>query len=119
MSSCLTALGLYPPWVYPVSQFFQEAWVLVLAAMIQAVIVIPMIGLWNVSMSPANSFLTMLAVFIVNGMAGNAIVLFVCMLASAQDLAFLFASGFVTIGLAASGGKRLYFSCILVLLLGV
>jgi hypothetical protein len=102
-----------------VSQFLQEAWVLVLTAVIQAVIVIPMIGLWNAAMSPANSFLTMLAVFIVNGMAGNAIVLFVAMLVSSQDLAFLYASGFVTVALAASGGKRLYFSGIRVLLLVV
>eukprot|EP00538_Stauroneis_constricta_P000474 CAMPEP_0119571830 /NCGR_PEP_ID=MMETSP1352-20130426/44316_1 /TAXON_ID=265584 /ORGANISM="Stauroneis constricta, Strain CCMP1120" /LENGTH=899 /DNA_ID=CAMNT_0007621513 /DNA_START=76 /DNA_END=2775 /DNA_ORIENTATION=- len=99
-----SALGLYPSWMYSVSQFLLEAWVLILAAFIEATVAIPMMALWNPAMETYESFFILLAFLMINGLAGNAIVLFVSMASFSQDMAFLVGSTYVAIALAASGG---------------
>jgi len=98
------ALGLYQPWMYALSQFLLEAWVLIMSAGVQASVTIPMIGLWNPTWPRASSFLTMLSFFCISGLVGNSIILLICMISFSQDLAFLNGSTYVTLGLAASGG---------------
>lgn len=98
------ALGLYEPWMYAVSQFLLEAWVLIICAFVQAAISIPMISLLNPAWSSIESFFTMLSFFSISGLVGNAVILLTSMISISQDLAFLGGSAFVTVGLATSGG---------------
>jgi ABC-type multidrug transport system permease subunit len=86
------------------SQIILETWVIVLAATIEACIVIPMCGLWNPAMARWESFFTFLAALIVSGLTGSVLVLFHAIVLPSQDLAFLVGSGAVTISLALSGG---------------
>jgi ABC-type multidrug transport system permease subunit len=99
-----SGLGLYSPWLYCLSQIILETWVVVLAATIEACIVIPMCGLWNPAMARWESFFTFLGALIVSGLTGSALVLFHAIVLPSQDLAFLAGSGAVTISLALSGG---------------
>jgi ABC-type multidrug transport system permease subunit len=99
-----SALGLYSPWLYCLSQIILETWVVVLAATIEACIVIPMCGLWNPAMARWESFFTFLGALIVSGLTGSVLVLFHAIVLPSQDLAFLAGSGAVTISLALSGG---------------
>jgi hypothetical protein len=99
-----SGLGLYSPWLYCLSQIILETWVIVLAATIEACIVIPMCGLWNPAMARWESFFTFLGALIVSGLTGSVLVLFHAIVLPSQDLAFLAGSGAVTISLALSGG---------------
>jgi hypothetical protein len=98
------ALGLYPPWIYCIAQGLLEMWVVVLAATLEAVIVIPMCFLWNPVMPHWESFFMLLSALIGSGLVGSALVLFFSVLLPSQDLAFLFGAGFVTFSLGLSGG---------------
>lgn len=99
-----SALGLYSPWLYCISQLILETWVITLAAVVESCIVIPMCGLWNPTMADRDSFLTFLGVLITSGLVGSTIVMFHAIVLPSQDLSFLAGSGVVTIGLALSGG---------------
>jgi ABC-type multidrug transport system permease subunit len=99
-----SALGLYSPWLYCLSQIILETWVIILAATIEACIVVPMCGLWNPAMARWESFFTFLGALIVSGLTGSVLVLFHAIVLPSQDLAFLAGSGAVTISLALSGG---------------
>uniref|UniRef100_A0A7R9WUP2 ABC-2 type transporter transmembrane domain-containing protein n=1 Tax=Craspedostauros australis TaxID=1486917 RepID=A0A7R9WUP2_9STRA len=99
-----SALALYPSWMYSVSQFLLEAWVLALASLVQTTIAKPMMSLSNPAWSESESFFTLLAFFIISGLTGNALILLTCMVAFSQDLGFLLGCTVVTISLAASGG---------------
>lgn len=98
------ALGLYSPWIYCITQLFLEMWVVILAAILQTAIIVPMIGIWNEEMSDWASFFTVFSVIAVSGLAGSSIILFFCILVPSQDLAFILGSGFVTVCLGMSGG---------------
>lgn len=101
---CERGLGLYSPWVYCISQTLLETWVVVLAAIIEAAIVIPMCSLWNPEMPHWQSFFTLLSALIASGLTGSAVVLFFSVFMPSQDLAFLVGSAFVTLSLGLSGG---------------
>lgn len=98
-----SALGLYSPWVYCLSQLILETWVIVMASTIETCIIIPMCGLFNPAIARWESFFTFLGALIVSGLTGNALVLFHAMALPSQDLAFMAGSGVVTISLALSG----------------
>jgi len=69
-----SSIGLYPAWIYSLSQILLELWVMVLCALVETSIAVPMIGLWNPSSSSkVVSFVTMFSVFCVSGACGNAI----------------------------------------------
>ena len=68
-------MGLYPAWIYSLIQVILETWVMALCTLLQAAIAIPMISLWNPSISNSATFLSMFAVFCVSGVVGNSIVL--------------------------------------------
>ena len=70
-----SSIGLYPAWIYSICQVTLELWVMTLCALAQTAIAIPMIGLWNPSVSNIATFVTMFTVFCISGMLGNAIVL--------------------------------------------
>jgi len=97
-------MGLYPAWVYSLSQVTLELWVMVLCAFTEAAIAVPMMGMWNPSLSKLDSFISMFTVFCVSGVVGNSMVMIVSILMFSQDLAFLVGSGIVTSCLALSGG---------------
>ena len=98
------SLGLYSPWIYCVSQTLLEAWVLILAAFVEASIVIPMCGLWNTDVPKWESFLTLLSALMAGGLTGSALVLFFAILMPSQDLAFVVGAGVVCFSLGMSGG---------------
>jgi len=98
------SLGLYSPWIYCISQVVLESWVLILASILEASIIIPMCGLWNPEMPKWASFLTTLSALIASGLTGSSLILFFSILMSSQDLAFLLGSGVVTVSLGLSGG---------------
>jgi len=98
------SLGLYSPWMYCVSQTLLEAWVVILAATLEASIIVPMCGLWNPEAARWESFFTLLSALIASGLTGSALVLFFSILMPSQDLAFLLGSGVVTLSLGVSGG---------------
>jgi hypothetical protein len=102
LSEC--ALGLYSPWIYCIAQGLLEMWVVVLAAALEAVIVIPMCFLWNPVMPHWESFFMLLSALMGSGLVGSALILFVSVLLPIQDLAFLFGAGFVISSLGLSGG---------------
>jgi len=89
------SLGLYSPWIYCICQALLEAWVVILASLVEACIVIPMCGLWNTDIPKWESFFTLLGAFIASGLTGSCIVLFCSILFPSQDLAFLMAAGIV------------------------
>ena len=70
-----SSIGLYPAWIYSFSQLVLELWVLVLCALTDSAIAVPMMGLWNPSVSKIGSFLTMFTTFCVSGVVGNALVM--------------------------------------------
>lgn len=97
-------IGLYDPWMYSLSQFILEAWLMTLCALGQACVSIPMIALRNPSISGFSSFVSIFALLAFNGLVGNTLVLLISTLAISQDLAFVIGSGGVVIFLALSGG---------------
>lgn len=99
-----SSIGLYPAWVYGISQLVLELWVMVLCALLGSAIAVPMMSLWNPSFSRLESFTTMFTVICVSGAVGNSIVMIISMLMPSQDIAFLVGSGNVTFFLAVSGG---------------
>lgn len=99
-----SALGLYAPWMYGLSQVFLEFAFVTLASTVQACIVIPMCALWNPTLPPWVSFLTTLAGLITTGLTGSTLVFCCSMMLPTQDLAFLLSSTIVTISLALCGG---------------
>mmetsp|Transcript_3698 Transcript_3698/g.6058 ORF Transcript_3698/g.6058 Transcript_3698/m.6058 type:complete len:752 (+) Transcript_3698:180-2435(+) len=99
-----SSIGLYPAWVYGISQLVLELWVMVLCALLGSAIAVPMMSLWNPSFSRLESFTTMFTVICVSGAVGNSLVMIISILISSQDLAFLVGSGNVTFFLAVSGG---------------
>ena len=101
-----SSIGLYPAWIYSLCQITLEAWVMTLGALAQAAIAVPMISLWNPSVSKSASFVTTFAVFCVGGMVGNAIVMLTSIISFSQDLAFLVGSGNVVFALALCGGEK-------------
>ena len=98
------SLGLYSPWIFCIAQLLLEMWVVVLAAILEASIVVPMCGLWNPVLSSWGSFFSLLSALIASGLTGSTIVLFWCVVMPSQDLAFLAGAGFVTLSLGLSGG---------------
>lgn len=79
-----SSIGLYPAWIYSLSQILLELWVMVLCALVETSIAVPMIGLWNPSSSKLVSFITIFSVFCVSGACGNTItmVCYVCIFSS-------------------------------------
>ena len=84
-----SSIDLYPAWIYSLCQIVLEFWVLSLCALVQTGIAIPMMGLWNVSITNSASYLYMYTVFCISGVVGNALVLLTSIIAFSQDLAFL------------------------------
>ncbi len=99
-----SSIGLYPAWIYSLTQIVLETWVMTLCALLVTAIAVPMMSLWNPSISRPASFLTMFSVFCVGGIVGNTVVLLVSIVSFSQDLAFLLGSTFVVVFLAMSGG---------------
>ena len=66
-----SALGLYSPWMYGVSQIVLETLFVTLAATMQTCITVPMCSMVNPSYPTHISFLTMLASLIVSGLVGE------------------------------------------------
>jgi len=99
-----SSIGLYPAWIYSLTQVVLETWVMSLCALLQSAIAIPMMSLWNMSISKSASFITMFSVFCVGGAVGNSIVLLTSILSFSQDFAFLLGSANVIVFLAMSGG---------------
>ena len=66
-----SALGLYSPWMYGLSQVVLETLFVTLAAILQTCIIIPMCSMANPSFSAPVSFMTMLAVLIMSGLVGK------------------------------------------------
>ena len=99
-----SALGLYPPWIYGISQIILEAIFVTVASIAQTCIVVPMCTMLNPSMHVWTSFLTILSALFTSGLVGSTIVFFCSMALPTQDLAFIFGSTIVTISLAMSGG---------------
>lgn len=97
-------MGLYPPWMYSLTQFFLETWLVILCALVQACISIPMMSLFNPSMPTWSSFFTLFTSFALSGMVGNSLILFHSMALWSQDLTFLAGSGVVIMFLSCSGG---------------
>mmetsp|Transcript_15117 Transcript_15117/g.28657 ORF Transcript_15117/g.28657 Transcript_15117/m.28657 type:complete len:651 (+) Transcript_15117:245-2197(+) len=98
------SLGLYSPWIYCASQALLEMWVLILASLVQAVVVIPMAGIWNDDWPNWATFFTIHACISASGLTGSALVLFFAILFPSQDLAFIAGSGAVSLSLGMSGG---------------
>ena len=97
-------LGYTPPWMYGSSQLLLAFAFLTLASTtrtVEAIIVIPMCAMWNVSLPMWGSFLTLLSVLIVSGLVGSTIVLCCSMWLPTQDLAFLLASTIRNSGVVA------------------
>lgn len=99
-----SSIGLYPAWIYSLTQVVLETWVMSLCALVQSAIAIPMMSLWNVSISKSASFFTMFSVFCVGGIVGNSIVVLTAIVSFSQDFAFLLGSANVVTFLAMSGG---------------
>ena len=99
-----SALGLYPSWMYGMSQVVLKFIFLTVASIVEAIIVIPMCGLTNPSVPYAVNFLTVTSILIVSGLVGCNMVLCASMWLKSQDVAFIVASTGVTISLALSGG---------------
>jgi len=99
-----SSIGLYPAWIYSLTQIVLETWVMSLCALLQSAIAVPMMSLWNVSISRSASFFTMFSVFCAGGVVGNTIVLLTSILSFSQDFAFLIGSANVVLFLAMSGG---------------
>jgi len=99
-----SALGLYSPWIYGVSQIILEAIFVTIASIAQTCIVVPMCTMLNPAMSQFTSFLTILASIVTSGLVGSTVVFFCSMALPTQDLAFIVGSTIVTIALALSGG---------------
>jgi ATP-binding cassette, subfamily G (WHITE), member 2 len=99
-----SSLGLYSPWFYCVSQIILESWILVLVSILQASIMVPMIGYWNVSLPRWASFFTVLSSIAASSIVGSANVLFFSIALPSQDLAFLAGAAVVTVSLSVSGG---------------
>lgn len=70
-----SSIGLYPAWIYSFSQIILELWVMVLCALVETAIAVPMMCLWNPSISKMSSFLSMFTVFCVGGAVGNSLVM--------------------------------------------
>ena len=70
-----SSMGLYPAWVYSLSQVTLELWVMILCAFTQTCIAVPMMGLWNPSLSKLESFISYFAIFCASGAVGNAMVM--------------------------------------------
>lgn len=98
-----SALGLYSPWIYCVTQTLLEMWALTLVSILQTLIVVPMVGLWNPVIPKFESFLLSLAVITVTNYVGNSIVLLASITFAAQDLAFLVGAGAVLVSTCFSG----------------
>jgi len=99
-----SALGLYPPWMYGVSQALLEFLFLILVSTLEAAIVIPMCGLINPTIPYAVNFLTIMSILIASGLVGSTVVFCCCIWLRTQDLAFLVGSTIVTVGLSLCGG---------------
>lgn len=99
-----SSIGLYPAWIYSLTQIMLEMWVMSLCALVQSAVAVPMMSLWNVSISTSASFLTMFSVLCVGGVVGNTLVLLTSIISFSQDLAFLLGSTNVVLFLAVSGG---------------
>lgn len=95
---------LYPSWMYSLSQFILESWLMTLCALVQASITIPMIALRNPSISSFSSFVSLFALLSLNGLVGNNLVLMTSIFCPTQDLTFLVGSGGTVIFLVLSGG---------------
>ena len=70
-----SSMGLYPAWIYSLSQVILELWVMVLCAFSATCVAVPMMSLWNPAFTKLSSFITMFTVFSVSGVVGNLIVL--------------------------------------------
>lgn len=70
-----SSIGLYPAWIYSLSQNILELWVMVLCALVETSIAVPMMCLWNPSISKMSSFMSMFTVFCVGGAVGNSLVM--------------------------------------------
>lgn len=98
------SLGLYSPWIYCVSQTLLETWVLIMAATVQSIVVVPMVRLWDDVVENWIAFFTLQSGLVASGLTGSALVLFFCILLPSQDLAFLVGACFTTLSLGISGG---------------
>uniref|UniRef100_A0A7S2XRR9 ABC-2 type transporter transmembrane domain-containing protein n=1 Tax=Attheya septentrionalis TaxID=420275 RepID=A0A7S2XRR9_9STRA len=99
-----SALGLYSPIIYCISQALLETWILTICALCEACVIIPMGGFWNPVLPRWGAFFTVCGSLIASGLAGSGLVLVCTMVFPSQDLAFLAGSGVVTVALGVSGG---------------
>jgi hypothetical protein len=67
--------GLYPAWMYSLSQLILELWVIVLCTLTYTVIAVPMMGLWNYSFKGLSSIISMFSVLCMSGLVGNSLVM--------------------------------------------
>jgi len=99
-----SGLGLYPTWVYAVSQAVLEAWVLSLTATASTAVIYPLLGLGVTDAAGWQSFFTFFVITALSSCVGSSIVSFFAVLLDSQDLAFAVGSGVATLALALSGG---------------
>lgn len=98
-----SSLGLYPSWMYGVSQIFLEFVFLSLTMTAVTIVAFYMCAMGNPTMPEWSSFLTVLSTLIMSGLVGSSMVLMTTIWLPTQDLAFLSSSTLVTISLALSG----------------
>lgn len=98
-----SSLGLYPSWMYGVSQIFLEFVFLSLTMTAVTIVAFYMCAMGNPTMPEWGSFLTVLSILIMSGLVGSSMVLMTTIWLPTQDLAFLASSTIVTISLALSG----------------
>jgi hypothetical protein len=70
-----SSIGLYPSWIYSLNQLLLELWVMVLCVLAMTVIVVPMMGLWNVSLTWLSSMAHVFSALCVSGLVGNSLVM--------------------------------------------
>jgi len=83
---------------------------LILTAIVEAAIVIPMCALINPVVSESINFLTITSILIMSGLVGSTIILCCSIWLPTQDLSFLVGSTIVTISLSLCGGFLPYTS---------
>jgi len=101
---CEREFGLYPPVIYCICQGALELWVLVLAAVAQTAIVIPMCALWNPVESKGETFFVLLSALMASNLVGSNTILFFSVLMPSQEFTFLMGADVVCFSMGLSGG---------------
>ena len=85
-----SSIGLYPSCIYSLSQLLLELWVMVLCVLAMTVIAVPMMGLWNVSLTWLSSMAYVFSVLCVSGLVSNSLVMISWLSACSMVLVLLF-----------------------------